>query len=116
MAFLTQNLETLSPRLSNPFWTQVLERWKAIRPKLYTNPNDIMHTNICNSTDSHRLPQTPTDSCRLPQTPTDSHRLPQTPTDSHTLPQTPTDSHRLPQTPTDSHRLPHTPTDSHRLP
>merc|ERR1711954_497598 len=46
MAFLTQNLETLSPRLSNPFWTQVLERWKAIRPKLYTNPNDMIHTNI----------------------------------------------------------------------
>merc|ERR1711954_457385 len=40
----------LSPRLSNPFWTQVLERWKAIRPKLYNNPNDMIHTNICNST------------------------------------------------------------------
>merc|ERR1712081_96571 len=52
MAFLTQNLETLSPRLSNPFWTQVLERWKAIRPKLYTNPSDIIHTNICNLTET----------------------------------------------------------------
>merc|ERR1711954_621589 len=50
MAFLTQNLETLSPRMSNPFWTQVLERWKAIRPKLYHNPDDLIHTNICNST------------------------------------------------------------------
>jgi len=50
MAFLTQNPETLSLRLSNPFWTQVLERWKAIRPKLYNNPNDMIHTNICDST------------------------------------------------------------------
>merc|ERR1711954_510364 len=50
MAFLTQNLETLSPRMSNPFWTQVLERWKAIRPKLYHNQDDLIHTNICNST------------------------------------------------------------------
>ena len=52
MAFLTQNPETLSLRLSNPFWTLVLERWKAIRPKLYTNPSDIIHTNICNSTET----------------------------------------------------------------
>merc|ERR1711942_112017 len=49
---LTQNLETLSPRMSNPFWTQVLERWKAIRPKLYHNPDDLIHTNICNSTET----------------------------------------------------------------
>ena len=50
MAFLTQNHETLSPRMSNPFWTQVLERWKVIRPKLYHNQDDLIHTNICNST------------------------------------------------------------------
>merc|ERR1712112_694650 len=50
MSFLTQNPETLVMRLSNPFWTQVLERWKAIKPKLYTNPINLIHTNICNST------------------------------------------------------------------
>merc|ERR1712112_727487 len=50
MAFLTQNHDALSPRMSNPFWTQVLERWKVIRPKLYHNQNDLIHTNICNST------------------------------------------------------------------
>merc|ERR1711954_127611 len=38
MAFLTQNPETLSLR------------WKAIRPNLYTNPINLIHTNICNST------------------------------------------------------------------
>merc|ERR1711954_33620 len=40
----------LSPRMSNPFWTQVLEQWKIIRPKLYHNPDDLIHTNICNPT------------------------------------------------------------------
>merc|ERR1711954_744 len=49
-AFLTWNPETLSLRLSNPFWTQVLERWKAIQPNLYTNPINLIHTSICNST------------------------------------------------------------------
>merc|ERR1711954_101213 len=71
MAFLTQNLETLSPRLSNPFWIQVLERWKAIRPKLYTNPDNLIHTNICNSTETSFIIHIPPPSelrCRIPLT------------------------------------------------
>ena len=49
MAFLTHNTEALSLRLSNPFWTQVLERWKIIHSNLYSTPTNLIHTNICNS-------------------------------------------------------------------
>ena len=49
MAFLTHNPEALSLRLSNPFWTQVLERWKFIKSNLYLTPTNLIHTNICNS-------------------------------------------------------------------
>ena len=49
MAFLTHNTEALSLRLSNPFWTQVLDRWKIIQSNLYSTPTNLIHTNICNS-------------------------------------------------------------------
>ena len=49
MAFLTHNPEALSLRLSNPFWTQVLERWKGIQSNLYLTPTNLIHMNICNS-------------------------------------------------------------------
>merc|ERR1711954_91888 len=49
MAFLTHNPEALSLRLSNPFCTQILERWKVIQSNLYLNPINLIHTNICNS-------------------------------------------------------------------
>merc|ERR1711954_41178 len=48
-AFLTHNPEALSLRLSNPFWTLVLERWKFIQSNLYLTPTNLIHTNICNS-------------------------------------------------------------------
>merc|ERR1711954_119834 len=44
MAFLMHNTEALSLRLSNPFWTQVLERWKIIQSNLYSPP-----TNNCST-------------------------------------------------------------------
>merc|ERR1719347_615606 len=49
MAFLTHNPDALSLRLSNPFWTQVLERWKFIQSNLHLTPMNLIHTNICNS-------------------------------------------------------------------
>merc|ERR1711954_136819 len=49
MAFLTHNPEALSLRLSNPFWTQVLERWKVFQSNLYLNQTNLIHTNLCNS-------------------------------------------------------------------
>ena len=49
MAFLTHNPVALSLGLSNPFWTQVLERWKALHTNLYSTPTHLIHTNICHS-------------------------------------------------------------------
>merc|ERR1712112_2628 len=59
MAFLTQNPEALSLRLSNPFRTQVLERWKVIQSNLYLNPTNLIHTNICNSYSTHFIMHIP---------------------------------------------------------
>merc|ERR1711954_131650 len=49
MAFLTHNTVALSLRLSNHFWTHVLERWKTIHSNLYSTPTNLIHTNICHS-------------------------------------------------------------------
>merc|ERR1712114_140134 len=51
MAFLTRNTVALSLRLSNPFWTHVLERWKIIHTNLYSysTPTNLKHINICHS-------------------------------------------------------------------
>ena len=49
MAFLTHRTVALSLRLSNPFWTLVLERWKTLSTNLYSVSTNLIHTNICHS-------------------------------------------------------------------
>ena len=59
MAFLTHIPEALSLRLSNPFWAQVLERWKIIHSNLYLPPTNLIHTNICNSDSTYFIMHLP---------------------------------------------------------